>query len=494
MGTETPDVWPRTAEISFGSTEVTRHDFYDCFEQHDSVSGSIFDAVSRLPGRAICVFRVGFKTVKDHADFLEKFTKKDSVKIGDNEVKIRVRDRSVNLVRVRIQHYKFDDDLSLLSKRLREYGLVSRIFWDTYQDRLLPKWNGIKTGVVNVDMEIHKGIPSYISFGSYKVPLMVSYAGQMYTCRLCDSPTHVLADCPKQPSRLTTPSTNSEVPKEARNYSSVLKNPASFRPTKRPQATNPIGIGPRPIAPTVDAQSFPVLAQEPTTSTAVVLYKTSEDPVSKPDGSETDTAEDTDAEDPLSVSSEAVPRPVSKKKKKGSREFRDQEKQSRKKSRVASSQPSMEESEQILPDIAQLLEVESPTREVQGSNPGGDVNSFSSISGRDDVPPGGISQNEPSVPTTVDQVDNEEDREMDITQLSSVSNPEEDISFSDGSIQPGQRSRDSQEASHVSETQESLGIPIGTPPVTIREKTLRHLKLVNKTPKKAQNPKPRFKH
>jgi hypothetical protein len=154
----------------------------------------------------------------------------------------------------------------------------------------------------------------------------------------------------------------------------------------------------------------------------------------------------------------------------------------------------MEESEQILPDIAQLLEVESPTREVQGSNPGGDVNFFSSISGRDDVPPGGISQNEPSVPTTVDQVDNEEDREMDITQLSSVSNPEEDISFSDGSIQPGQRSRDSQEASHVSETQESLGIPIGTPPVTIREKTLRHLKLVNKTPKKAQNPKPRFKH
>ncbi len=494
MGTETPDVWPRTAEISFGSTEVSRHDFYDCFEHHDSVSGSIFDAVSRLPGRAICVFRVGFKTVKDHADFLEKFTRKDSVKIGDNEVKIRVRDRSVNLVRVRIQHYKFDDDLSLLSKRLREYGLVSRIFWDTYQDRLLPKWNGIKTGVVNVDMEIHKGIPSYISFGSYKNPLMVSYAGQMYTCRLCDSPTHILADCPKQPSRLTTPSTISEVPNEARNYSNALKNRASFKPTKKPQATNPIGVGPRPVVPTVDAQSFPVLAQKPTTSTAVVLYKTPEVPVSKPDGSETDTAEDTDAEDPLSVSSEAVPRPVSKKKKKGSREFRDQEKQSRKKSRVVSSQPSMEESEQILPDIAQLVEDESPTREVQGSNPGGDVNSFSSISGRDDVPPGGISQNKPSVPTTVDQVDNEEDREMDVTQVVSVSNPEEDISFSDSSIQPGQRPLDSQEASHVSETQESLGIPLGTPPLDIKGKTLRALKLINKNPPKVQNTKPRFKH
>ena len=33
MGTvEKPDVWPRTVEISFGKVEVSRHDFYDCFE------------------------------------------------------------------------------------------------------------------------------------------------------------------------------------------------------------------------------------------------------------------------------------------------------------------------------------------------------------------------------------------------------------------------------------------------------------------------------
>jgi hypothetical protein len=110
------------------------------------------------------------------------------------------------------------------------------------------------------------------------------------------------------------------------------------------------------------------------------------------------------------------------------------------------------------------------------------------------VPPGSFSQNEPSVPITVDQVDNEEDREMDVTQLDSVSNPGEDNSFSDGSIQPGQRLRDSQEASHVSETQESLGIPLDTPPLDIKGKTLRALKLVNKNPPKVLNTKPRFKH
>ncbi|XP_045035115.1 uncharacterized protein LOC123475941 [Daphnia magna] len=58
MGTESPDVWPRTSEISFGNTEVTRHEFYECFEHDSNESDSIFDAVSRLPGRAFCVFRI----------------------------------------------------------------------------------------------------------------------------------------------------------------------------------------------------------------------------------------------------------------------------------------------------------------------------------------------------------------------------------------------------------------------------------------------------
>ncbi len=482
MGTESPDVWPRTAEISFGNTEVTRHDFYDCFEHHDNDSGSIFDAVSRLPGRAFCVFRVGFRTVKDHAEFLEKYTKKDSVTIGDKEVKIRVRDRSVNLLRVQIQNFKFDDDLSLLSKRLREYGLVSRIFWDTYQDRLLPKWNGTKTGVVNVDMEINKSIPSFITFGSYRDPLMVSYAGQMHTCRMCDSPTHVLADCPKQPSRVTIPSTNPKGPIGSRSYSSALTHGQGRQTAgRRTQATNPIGIGvgiEKQIAPTVDAESFPELAQRPTTSTAVVLYKAPEDPVSKPDGPETLSDTDADAEDTTKVVSSVASKPVRKEKRKETREFRDQQKQSQKKSRTAPSQSLSEEAELCVTDLAQLVEPGSPILEDEGSIPGGDITSFSSIS----VPPDTDEPGEPSIPITMDQVDGESETV--------------DMDTSSGSIQPGQRPPDSQEASHVSETQESLGIPLGTPPTPIVDQTLRAMEAIrNKkiTSKKTQASKPNFK-
>ena len=245
MGTEISDVWARTAEISFGGTDVTRHDFYECFEGSSSSVVSDFDAVSRLPGRAVCVFRIGFKTVQGHVAFLEKFSNRESVIINDKEVRIRVRDRSINLLRVRIQHFKFDDDLNLLATRLRDFGSVSRIFWDTYQDRSLPKWNGIKTGVVNVDMEIHKNIPSYINFGSYKHPLMVSYAGQIFTCRMCDSPTHVSTDCPKVANIVANPTTNTKDLNGPRTYSSTLRNPAPPKPTASGGtggARNPIGV------------------------------------------------------------------------------------------------------------------------------------------------------------------------------------------------------------------------------------------------------------
>ncbi len=97
MGSEEPDVWPRTVEISFGKVEASRHEFYDYFEPN-GVEVSAFDAVVRLPGRAICLYRVGFKTDEDRVSFLRSYGTKQSVSIRGKEVSIRVRDRTLNLV------------------------------------------------------------------------------------------------------------------------------------------------------------------------------------------------------------------------------------------------------------------------------------------------------------------------------------------------------------------------------------------------------------
>ena len=54
------------------------------------------------------------------------------------------------------------------------------------------------------------------------------------------------------------------------------------------------------------------------------------------------------------------------------------------------------------------------------------------------------------------------------------------IFLSSGSIEPGQRPRDSQEASHVSETQLSLGIALGTLPTPTQDKILKAMETIRK--------------
>ncbi|EFX69571.1 hypothetical protein DAPPUDRAFT_258380 [Daphnia pulex] len=69
-----------------------------------------------------------------------------------------------------------------------------------------------------------------------------------------------------------------------------------------------------PIAPTVDADTFPELAQRPTTSTVVILDGAPEDPISKPDGTESSSGTDSDAEDTNCVGSSVASKSVKKKK------------------------------------------------------------------------------------------------------------------------------------------------------------------------------------
>ena len=109
----------------------------------------------------------------------------------------------------------------------------------------------------------------------------------------------------------------------------------------------------------------------------------------------------------------------------------------------------------------------------------------------DEVPPEENPPEVPSEPTTVDQVDSEENEEMDTT---SVSIPGDDLFLPPGSIEPGQRLRDSQEASHVSETQQSLEIPLGTPPTSLQDKTLKAMEAIRKKKlQDSQEPKPAFR-
>ncbi len=239
----------------------------------------------------------------------------------------------------------------------------------------------------------------------------------------------------------------------------ALTNRAPVRTTvRKPQETGPIGGGQMPIAPTFDAISFPELAQRSAISTAVVPDGAPEDPISRPDEAESFYDTKTDAEDASCVDPSVASKSVKKKKIKETREFHDQKKQSEKRSRTAFSHSSGEEAVRIGNDVAQLVELGATTREVPDSIPGVVINSSPILSEGDDMPTDTVALGVQSFSSTMAQKDNEAVEQMGATELVFGSNPEEDFSFSDVSIQPGQRPLDSQPTSHVSETQDSSPI------------------------------------
>jgi len=114
------------------------------------------------------------------------------------------------------------------------------------------------------------------------------------------------------------------------------------------------------------------------------------------------------------------------------------------------------------------------------------------------VPPKECSPEPETESTTVDQVDSD----LDAIEVDPGSIPDEDISFSSASIRPGQKPPDSQ-TSHVSDSQQSLGIDLGTPSPNIKDQTMKALEAMHKEkmqesqkPKaheKSQSTKPNFR-
>jgi hypothetical protein len=96
-------------------------------------------------------------------------------------------------------------------------------------------------------------------------------------------------------------------------------------------------------------------------SAVVVPDGAPEDPISMPEEAESFSDTNSDADDASCVDPSAASKSVKKKKIKETREFRDQQKQSEKRSRTAFSQSSGEETVRIGNDVAQLVELESTT-------------------------------------------------------------------------------------------------------------------------------------
>lgn len=106
--------------------------------------------------------------------------------INEYPVIFRRPDSRKTYVKVMYLPYEVSNDM--LKVNLEDFGHISQI----RQDRLFSHTN-ILNGIRTVTMTLQQEIPSYINVDGYRIK--VYYRGQKQTCRVCDSPAHLAANC-----------------------------------------------------------------------------------------------------------------------------------------------------------------------------------------------------------------------------------------------------------------------------------------------------------
>jgi hypothetical protein len=122
--------------------------------------------------------------------------------IEGREIKISVKDSNIVEKFVRLTGIPYTLDLGIVKRRLKEFGTVFDLRWERYHvasdEYLFPV---LSTWLI-VRMSVEKDIPSYLTIGEYRA--IIKYYGQPLTCKLCDSRTHLVRDCPTSKRHVTT--------------------------------------------------------------------------------------------------------------------------------------------------------------------------------------------------------------------------------------------------------------------------------------------------
>ena len=189
-------LWPCAVDLDFGNPStrypiVVGHYFlFKCKVPKDDIIAiaPVFQVRNQI-------IRVTFKNEALCQEFLSRHGGEITFIHEDKEIKVEVRDSNVRFKFVRLSQFPMTMDLRTISMRLREFGVIHDIKWETYKN--LSGGNlyyPVGNGWVKAKMILEKNIPSFISLGRYRA--MVKYSGQLPTCRICDSENHFSEHCP----------------------------------------------------------------------------------------------------------------------------------------------------------------------------------------------------------------------------------------------------------------------------------------------------------
>ncbi len=97
----------------------------------------------------------------------------------------------INFLRIRNVPPEVEEEV--IFEKLSEYGKCVHLECDRFKHG---PFKGIRNGTRHVFISLRSHVPSYVTIEGYEA--VVEYAGQPKTCRLCDSPHHLRANCPER--------------------------------------------------------------------------------------------------------------------------------------------------------------------------------------------------------------------------------------------------------------------------------------------------------
>lgn len=128
--------------------------------------------------------------------------------VGTPAVRVRMIDISRHFTRIKLRNINFEADEEDIRRVFEEYGTVHLAQHGKW---VSGAYAGLPEGTFTLKIILRHPIPSYVYLQNFKTQVMISYAGQKRTCRLCGEYDHIAVSCGKR-QRVPGPAAEASAP------------------------------------------------------------------------------------------------------------------------------------------------------------------------------------------------------------------------------------------------------------------------------------------
>lgn len=152
-----------------------------------------------------------FKNTKTCEEIINRTKGEGKIKkLDGNIANILISMSTIGIKRIRVLRMPFEFENINIAKNLSQYGEVIDIQDEYWSESMTNHKLKFKNGNRIVTCKLKEHIPSFISINGIKA--LITYEGQPKTCSYCNSPMHMIANCPNKTKKTTSYSEAARAP------------------------------------------------------------------------------------------------------------------------------------------------------------------------------------------------------------------------------------------------------------------------------------------